>query len=369
MIRCLFFCVLIAYVLGCSAALAADTVQKLRTIETELSKQKYVQSILDEKARVASDSLRDLQHKLILATEALQEKAAEAQNLEDGLEELGKDIATRRVALGYERKRLSDILNAVLELVRQPLESLLLHSQLTNDYVRRAILLRALVPRLKSQAAIIAQDLADFAAERTKMLQQQSLVADAQKNIRAQRHELDQLIAVRRGLLDRTDVQKQDIARQLAALTSEAKDLRQLLEKVAPKRSTPSAVNPRALRGSLRPPVAGHLVRGYGVKDSDGVTSQGLTYMAPSGSPVVAPSAGKVVFAGAFKGYGKIVILQHGGGYHSFLAGFDRIDADMGQEVEAGEPLGVLPVRNSGRPELYFEWRYNTEPVDPSINH
>jgi len=61
------------------------------------------------------------------------------------------------------------------------------------------------------------------------------------------------------------------------------------------------------------------------------------------------------------------LILQHDGGYHSFLAGFGRIDADMGQDVEAGEPLGVLPVKEDTRPELYFEWRHNTEPVDPGV--
>ena len=49
------------------------------------------------------------------------------------------------------------------------------------------------------------------------------------------------------------------------------------------------------------------------------------------------------------------------------MAGFGRIDAEIGQEVEAGEPLGVLPVKGAARPELYFEWRRDNEPVDPGI--
>jgi septal ring factor EnvC (AmiA/AmiB activator) len=75
---------------------------------------------------------------------------------------------------------------------------------------------------------------------------------------------------------------------------------------------------------------------------------------------------GKVVFAGPFRGYGQILILQHAGGYHSFLAGFGRIDAEMGQDVAKGEPLGVLPAKNGTKPELYFEWRRNNEAVDPT---
>jgi septal ring factor EnvC (AmiA/AmiB activator) len=170
-------------------------------------------------------------------------------------------------------------------------------------------------------------------------------------------------------LLQRTEAEKQSINQQLAALSDQAKDLRQLLEKLTPKpKANPHGrPQPPSSGGSftLKAPVAGNLIHGYGVRDADGVTTEGLTYAALPGSPVVAPQAGKIVFAGPFRGYGRIVILQHDGGYHSFLAGFARIDAEMGQEVAAGEPLGVLPAKTGTRPELYFEWRHNNEPVDP----
>jgi septal ring factor EnvC (AmiA/AmiB activator) len=57
--------------------------------------------------------------------------------------------------------------------------------------------------------------------------------------------------------------------------------------------------------------------------------------------------------------------LQHANGYHSFLSGFGRVDAEMGQELSAGEPLGVLPVKAGTKPELYFEWRRGDTPIDP----
>ena len=106
-------------------------------------------------------------------------------------------------------------------------------------------------------------------------------------------------------------------------------------------------------------------MRHFGDKDADGVTSDGLTFASPSGAPIVAPRSGRVVFVGPFRGYGKIVILQHANGYHSLLSGFGRIDAEMGQEVDAGEPLGVLPVKAGAKQELYFEWRRGDEPTDP----
>jgi septal ring factor EnvC (AmiA/AmiB activator) len=189
--------------------------------------------------------------------------------------------------------------------------------------------------------------------------------AAASDNLNEQRRKLDQLMKARQGLLQRTEAQKEDIQRQLASLSSQAKDLRQLLEKVTPKQTRKS----RKQTGpapALRWPVAGRQLRNFGEKDADGVLSEGIAFAALSGAPVVAPAPGRVVFAGPFKGYGPIVILQHQGGYHSFLSGFGRIDVDMGEEVDAGEPIGVMPVKSGSRPELYFEWRRNGEPVDPA---
>jgi septal ring factor EnvC (AmiA/AmiB activator) len=344
---------------------AANTEDKLHKIENEVSQHKQEQAELDRKAEEASENLKDLRRKLIASTAALQAKAMEEERLKERLAALAHDIKSKKNALAGERKKLDQLTEALVALAQQPPESLLLHTQLTSDTIHRAMLLRAIVPRLKDETAEIAGDLADFATEHTQMLAQKRLVQQAHENMEAQRKGLDQLIATRQGMLDRTQAQKEEIAKHLVALTSEAQDLRQLLEKVTPKNALSSV--PHMLHGALKVPVVGSILHGYGSKDADGVTSHGLTFAAPSGSPVVAPAAGRVVFAGPFKGYGQILILQHGGGYHSFLAGFGRIDAEMGQDVEAGEPLGVLPVKDEGRPELYFEWRRNTEPVDPGL--
>ncbi|MFA5041584.1 MAG: peptidoglycan DD-metalloendopeptidase family protein, partial [Bdellovibrionales bacterium] len=160
----------------------------------------------------------------------------------------------------------------------------------------------------------------------------------------------------------RTEAQKADIAKRLAALSEEASDLRQLMEKVAKPRAQ------KAVRGGsmkLIWPVSGNMRKSFGDKDADGVRSEGLTLAAPSGAPVVAPYPGKVVFAGPFRGYGQIMILQHDNGYYTFLSGFGRIDAEMAQDVDAGEPLGVLPVKEGAKPELYFEWRRGDKPANP----
>ncbi len=94
-----------------------------------------------------------------------------------------------------------------------------------------------------------------------------------------------------------------------------------------------------------------------------------------AGAQIVAPFDGRIAFEGPFRSYGQILIIEHGGGYHTVLAGLDRVDAVVGQWLLAGEPVGSMaPVgapqgsgdlSAAGRPKLYLELRRNGQPVDP----
>jgi murein hydrolase activator len=345
-------------------AATSDARNKLQTVEQQLSQRKAAEAALAEKTQKTSEDLEELRHKLITATEALEVKEAEQGHLQDKLDDLADDFEAKNAALAGERQKFGMLTEALVELSRQPPESFFLRTGLTADHIHQVILLRSMLPRIREQTDVIAHDLGALDELKNKLAEQKRLTAAAQKNLTSQRQNLDQLIRVRQGYLQRTEEQKEAISKQLVSLANEAKDLHQLLEKVTPKHGKPGSV--RGFSSSLKPPVVGHVVRRFGERDTDGVTSDGITFTALPGAPVVAPAPGRVVFAGPFRGYGQIVILQHDGGYHSFLAGFGRIDAEMDEDIEAGEPLGVLPVTGNAHPELYFEWRRNSEPVDPA---
>ncbi|NDG05344.1 MAG: hypothetical protein EB121_08395, partial [Alphaproteobacteria bacterium] len=151
---------------------------------------------------------------------------------------------------------------------------------------------------------------------------------------------MQQLITERQGKLKQTAAEKAEAEQQRAALAEEAKDLRQLIEKISRRPGNFAKQPSQSLPEGWRLPVAGRITRGYGDKDAYGVASDGLVLAAPAGSPIIAPRGGKVAFAGPFRGYGQIVILQHDRDYHSFIAGFDSINVVMGQNLAAGEPLG-----------------------------
>jgi murein hydrolase activator len=344
---------------------ADNTKEKLKAVESTLEQRKAEAEALAQKAQEENSNLIDLRQQLIAASDALAQKQEEEKQLEDKQDELADDIAVKSKALADERRKLSGLIIALLELGRQPPETLLLQNGLTEDHIHRTIYVRAILPQVREEAEALGHDLLTLRGLKARMAEQERLTAAARDNLNQQRQNLDQLMKVRQGFLQRTEAQKEEIQRQLVSLSSEAKDLRQLLEKVTPKsrKSAPQTGAPP----SLKWPVAGPQTRHFGDRDADGVRSEGIAFAALPGAPVVAPAAGRVVFAGPFKGYGPIVILQHKGGYHSFLSGFGRIDAEMGEDVEAGEPIGVMPVKPAAKPELYFEWRRNNEPVDPAL--
>ncbi|MDK9697428.1 MAG: peptidoglycan DD-metalloendopeptidase family protein, partial [Siculibacillus sp.] len=130
-------------------------------------------------------------------------------------------------------------------------------------------------------------------------------------------------------------------------------------------------------RGTLPLPVAGETIRRWGEDDGLGGSARGLTIATREEARVTSPCDGWVVFFGPFRSYGKLLIINGGGGYHVVLAGIDRIDVELGQFVLAGEPVGVMGTRRAaaveaaaargseaGRPLLYVEFRKDNAAID-----
>ncbi len=93
---------------------------------------------------------------------------------------------------------------------------------------------------------------------------------------------------------------------------------------------------------------------------------KGIDLRAPRGAPVRAVAAGRVAWAGWFKGYGNLVILDHGDGYHSLVAHLASMSTATGEQVAQGALLGTVGDTESTKGSfLYFEIRERGRPVDP----
>ena len=135
-----------------------------------------------------------------------------------------------------------------------------------------------------------------------------------------------------------------------------------------------SKKNFASLKRHVQLPVNGVKIRDFGTPDSGGGAERGLSIATRAGAQVTAPSDAWVVYAGPFRSYGQLLILNAGGGYHLLLAGMERISVDLGQFVLAGEPVAVMGsgshiaailATGSSQPVLYIEFRKDGTPIDP----
>lgn len=117
-------------------------------------------------------------------------------------------------------------------------------------------------------------------------------------------------------------------------------------------------------QGHMPFPARGKVVSRYGQTNDVGVVNKGIGIATRKNAQVIAPYDGQVAFAGPFRGYGLLLIIEHSEGYHTLLAGMARIDANVGQRLLAGEPVGIMG-QDEAKPTLYVELRRNGQPVNP----
>jgi septal ring factor EnvC (AmiA/AmiB activator) len=188
-------------------------------------------------------------------------------------------------------------------------------------------------------------------------------------------------MAQKAALYDSAAQTAEESGERLAALAAESSSLHDLIDRVEAQRKAEAqsalalALPPRPdgapkikpfgeALGAMLYPAAGTLVAHFGAPDENGTPARGLTFETRPAAQVVAPYDGQVEFAGPFRGYGQILIIAHGDGYHSLLAGLDRVDSSVGQWLAAGEPVGVMA--DDDKPRLYLELRHNNQPINPA---
>jgi septal ring factor EnvC (AmiA/AmiB activator) len=139
---------------------------------------------------------------------------------------------------------------------------------------------------------------------------------------------------------------------------------------------TPGRIKPAMpfvqAKGLLPLPANGRRVLNYGDKTQYGSQSKGLVLETRHAAQIVSPTDGWIVYSGEFRSYGRLLIINAGGGYHILLAGLSQIDVQLGQFVLAGEPVGVMAAApktaqntQDNAPVLYVEFRKDQRPIDP----
>jgi murein hydrolase activator len=290
---------------------------------------------------------------------------------------------------------------------RNPPPAMLVRPDDALSSVRSAILLGAVVPELRAETEVLMADLnelsrvtASIEAERDSLLtaltaqaeekQRMSLLAREKQRLQlrseerlARERERAAELAMRAGSMEELieSLEAEIAAAREAEEAAPREDLaaREAEEAEPPELEAPmrfASIPFSSLSGQIRLPVAGRIARRYGDDDEAGGRLMGDIVKTHSGAIVTAPSDGSVLYAGPFRSYGQLLILNAGDGYHLVLAGMGRISVGLGQTVVAGEPVGAMgeariasmagPGEGEPGQELYIEFRKEGSPVDPA---
>ncbi len=381
--------------------------RELEAVRSEQKKGAETAAKLRDEIEAIGEDRRKLNQALIDAAGRLRDVEGRIAEAEDRLKPLDASERALRKSLDGRRAVIAEVLAALQRIGRHPPPALMVRPEDALQSVRTAIMLGAVLPDMRMQAETLASDLSDLlrfrkeiAEEKKRLEHDMAALTEERQRIglliggrqkkqvateRALEAERQKALALARQVDNLKDLignveQGLDSASQAArsadrATEDKAKDDRVDLAALKdPGRLTPALAFASA-RGHLPLPVNGARIREFGALDRVGGTEKGLSIATRASAQVTAPCDGWVVYAGAFRNYGQVLILNAGGGYHVVLAGMERISVNVGQFVLTGEPVAVMGpgsqlagtlASGSAKPVLYVEFRKDGTPVDPS---
>ncbi len=337
------------------------------------------------------------------AGEAAEKTARQSAALAARIQESEAGIAAAQARLSLARQeyrqlsaRLAERRQPVVRLTaalqrfsRRPLALSVMRPGSVKEIVYLSAMLSSTVPEVQRRTASLRSDL-----DRGKALQleaERALAALQGEEALLERRRTDLAVLETRQRLAsrRASGEAAREAERALALAEEAQDLNTLVARIdeagalrqqlaslpgpliRPPRPAESQVmvdRQAATSARARPPagyqlpVAGRTISGFGARTPAGLPSMGLTLAPRESAQVVAPAGGRVAFAGPYRGYGRIVIIEHEGGWTSLVTGLARVDVAVGDQLVGGAPLGISPPRQGA---ITLELRRDGQPVNP----
>lgn len=399
-----------------TAAISPDAIkQREQELEAARARQKSAEEAQAKlKAEITSlgQDRTQLNQQLIDTAANVRAVETKIDEAEARLRTLNGREQAMRSSLDSRRADIVEVLAALQRAGRRSPPALLVRPEDALQSLRTAMLLGAVVPELRTRAEKIAGELGELvalrksiaterdqlAADRDKVRNDQTrltaLVDERQRQQASREKDLDaensRAIALSRqvgdlqGLIAKMEQDLQSAAKAAekaaeAAKQAEAQAAANASAKPGPgafkdrSRTTP-AIAFASAKGLLPLPVNGNKIRDFAGSDGVGGVQKGISLASRPGAQVTTPCDGWVVYAGPFRSYGQLLILNAGGGYHVLIAGMERISVNIGQFVLTGEPVATMGstsqvasilATNASQPVLYVEFRKDGTPIDP----
>ena len=405
-----------------SQSIEAANVSKkdLEAIEIEVEQKNVEHKRLQAQAAKISVEMAAVSKQMITKAREIQNTEEKISQMEKELRRLQKELEVAQENFLLEDENLIHTLYALQNLALKPTESLFVQPMTPVEIIRSAMLLRETVPFLAEEAASIRAKLEAIAEKKSKIEQQVQAISINKRQLEQEHRQLQQLIHKKAKIRSQIEDKSEETRQRIKELAAQAKDIKELLIKLEKERKLreqqekarleklrreqeelkryraeqeAEAISARRekekqeqeksddliksqmpyikdvgqnfvrAKGKLSRPARGPVEISYGQETAKGVSSKGISIKTRSEAQVVSPFDGTVIFAGPFRGYGNIIIIEHGEHYMSLLAGLNNIYCEVGQMLLAGEPVGQMPKNNEAK--LYVELREDSRPIDP----
>ncbi|MCF1503668.1 peptidoglycan DD-metalloendopeptidase family protein [Afifella sp. H1R] len=385
-------------------ARAAELEAVRRSIEVSKKRQealrREIETVEADRAKLSSELIATAQ-RLRRAENSIQETEVRLDRLQANEDGVRQSLEARREVLG-------EVLAALQRMGGTPPPPILSRPEDALKAIRGSILAGAVLPDIRVEAEALAADLAELTQLKARIEEEHEDLKKQYATLGEEQTRINLLIESKKEQRQRTEAALTDEQKKAAALAEDASGLEDLigsLEKEveaaaraaeearraeeAARNKTPEeaardlqdtarmapAVEFDKARGILPLPAAGPILTHFGERDEFGAHAGGISIATRPDARVVSPADGWVVYAGPFRSYGQVLILNVGSGYHVVLAGLEHIDVALGQFVLAGEPVAVMGAERlaslsdidhtSAQPVLYVEFRKDGRSIDP----
>jgi septal ring factor EnvC (AmiA/AmiB activator) len=310
-----------------------------------------------------------------------------------------------KISLDSRQSEIVEVLAALQRAGRRTPPALLVRPEDALQSLRTAMLLGSVVPELRGRAEKLAADLGELVSLRKTIAAERDAQARDRDRLKLDQVRLAALVEERQRKQSAIEKDMEAEAARAINLSRQVDSLQGLISKMeldlksaakaaatASLQGAPAAPNGRPNLGALKDParltpaiafasakglfafpVNGRKIRDFGGSDGAGGVEKGISLAARAGAQVTTPCDGWVVYAGPFRSYGQLLILNAGGGYHVLIAGMERISVNIGQFVLTGEPVAIMGstsqvasilATNASQPVLYVEFRKDGTPID-----
>ena len=393
-----------------SAAPSADAVkQRERELEDTLARQKSAAELQQRlKAEIAAigEDRSKLNAQLIDLAAQVRTIEAKIDDAEGRLRPLDSRERQIKGSLDSRRAEVVEVLAGLQRAGRRAPPALLVRPEDALQSLRTAMLLGSVVPELRARAARLSEDLSELVTLRKTIATERDRLAADRDRLREDQTRLAALVDERQRKQSAVEKDMEAENARALSLARQADSLQGLIAKMeqdlksaakaaaaASQQGAPATVNGQpnlgglkdaarrspaiafaSAKGLLALPANGVKIREFGSSDGSGGVEKGISLATRAGAQVTTPCDGWVVYAGPFRSYGQLLILNAGGGYHVLIAGMERISVNIGQFVLTGEPVATMGTTsrvasilatNASQPVLYVEFRKDGTPIDP----